>query len=84
MASAQTVGSEIFSSIEVSSRRSRGASKILPQFADFFADWGVLVFEVGEHWLILVHLRGVGFADAYLKRDATALKMGCDAGLRMR
>jgi hypothetical protein len=41
--------------MEVSSRRSRGASKILPQFADFVANRGEGIFEVGKHFLILVH-----------------------------
>jgi len=45
-ASAQIAGSEVFSSMAASSRRRRGASKILPQVADFVADWGVEVFEV--------------------------------------
>jgi hypothetical protein len=48
-ASAQMVGSEIFSSMVASSRRSRAESKILPQIADFVADRGVGVFEIAEH-----------------------------------
>src|ERR1700722_17738640 len=48
-ASAQTVGSEIFSSMVASSRRSRAESKILPQSAHFFADRGVGVFVVAKH-----------------------------------
>jgi hypothetical protein len=48
-ASAQTVGSAIFSSMMESSRRRRAESKILPQIADFVADRGVGVFEIAEH-----------------------------------
>lgn len=53
--SAQMVGSEVFSSMEASSRRRRGESKILPQITDFVADWGVLVFEIREHLDSLRH-----------------------------
>jgi hypothetical protein len=48
-ASAQMVGSEIFSSMAASSRRRRDESKILPQIAYFVADRGVGVFEIGKH-----------------------------------
>jgi len=48
-ASAQTVGSAIFSSITESSRWSRAESKILPQIAYFVADRGVGVFEIAKH-----------------------------------
>jgi hypothetical protein len=48
-ASAQTVGSAIFSSMMESSRRSLEESKILPQSAHFVADRGVGVFEIREH-----------------------------------
>src|SRR5580704_7831603 len=48
-ASAQMVGSEIFSSIVARSRRSCAESKILPQIAHFVADRGVGVFEIAKH-----------------------------------
>src|SRR5271168_4376906 len=48
-ASAQTVGSAIFSSITESSRWSRAESKILPQIAHFVTNRGVGVFEVAKH-----------------------------------
>jgi hypothetical protein len=38
-ASAQMVGSAVFSSMVASSRRRRAESKILPQVADFVANW---------------------------------------------
>src|SRR5215471_14167830 len=47
--SAQMAGSAVFSSIAVSSRRRRGASKILPQIANLLANRGVGVLEVGNH-----------------------------------
>ena len=47
--SAQTEGSEVFSSMVASSRRRRAESKILPQIAHFVADRGVGVFEIAEH-----------------------------------
>jgi hypothetical protein len=46
-ASAQMVGSEIFSSREANSRRRRAESKILPQIAHSVADRGV--FEIAQH-----------------------------------
>jgi hypothetical protein len=49
----QRDGSESLVSMAASSERRRGASKILPQAADFFADGSVEEFEVGEHGLIL-------------------------------
>src|SRR5271170_2561644 len=54
-ASAQTVGSEIFSSMVANSRRSRDESKILPQIAHSVADRGVSVFEIGKHGSSLRH-----------------------------
>jgi hypothetical protein len=48
-ASAHTLGSEIFSSMEASADFRRVASKILPQLTHLFADWGVGKFKVGQH-----------------------------------
>src|SRR5215471_3892887 len=47
--SAQMAGSAVFSSMAASSRRRRGASKILPQIANLLANRGVGVLEVGNH-----------------------------------
>jgi hypothetical protein len=58
-ASAQMVGSAIFSSMRESSRRRRGESKILPQFANSIADRGERVFKVGKHISILKHVAEV-------------------------
>src|SRR5580698_10466490 len=48
-ASAQTVGSAIFSSTTASSRFRRDESKILPQFAYSVAHRGVGIFKVTQH-----------------------------------
>jgi hypothetical protein len=45
----QREGSASFCSRAASSERRRGASKILPQTADFFADGSVEEFEILKH-----------------------------------
>src|SRR5579871_4045995 len=64
--SAQTEGSEVFSSMVASSRRRRAESKILPQIAHLFADRGVGVFKIANH---IVSLRQFG-AEAESQRQS--------------
>jgi hypothetical protein len=45
----QRDGSERRVSMAASSERRRGASKILPQAADFFADGSIGEFEIRQH-----------------------------------
>jgi hypothetical protein len=45
----QREGSASLVSMAASSERRRGASKILPQAAHFFADGSVGEFEIGKH-----------------------------------
>jgi hypothetical protein len=45
----QRPGSASLVSRAASSERRRGASKILPQAADFFADGSIGEFEIGQH-----------------------------------
>jgi hypothetical protein len=53
----QRLGSASLVSRAASWVRRRGASKILPQAADFFADGSVEEFEVGEHGLRIAKKR---------------------------